>query len=86
MEIYDVVLIPLIIGIVQLLKITGLPKKMLPIVSLLFGLLAGIFYMHPGDIKGGILVGLMMGLSASGMYSGGKALIEQPESNKDSFS
>lgn len=82
LEIYDVALIPLIIGIVELLKFTGLRKKLLPIVSLLFGVLAGIFYVYPGDLKGGILVGLMMGLSASGMYSGGKALIEQPESDK----
>lgn len=79
LEIYDAVLIPLIIGIVELLKFTGLQKKLLPIVSLLLGVLAGVFYVYPGDLKGGILVGLMMGLSASGMYSGGKALIEQPE-------
>ncbi|MCZ2258289.1 hypothetical protein [Sporosarcina sp. G11-34] len=82
MEIYDVALIPLIIGIVELLKFTGLRKKLLPVVSLLFGVLAGVFYVYPGDLKGGILVGVMMGLSASGMYSGGKALIEQPESDK----
>lgn len=82
MEIYDVVLIPLIIGIVELLKFTGLHKKLLPLVSLLLGVLAGVFYVYPDDLKGGILVGLMMGLSASGMYSGGKALIEQSETTK----
>ena len=78
-EIYDVVLIPLIIGLVQLLKYTGLNKRLLPITSLVFGVLAGIFYVYPGDIRGGILIGLMMGLSASGMYSGGKAMIERED-------
>ena len=78
-EIYDVVLIPLIIGLVQLLKYTGLNKRLLPISSLVFGVLAGIIYVYPGDIRGGILIGLMMGLSASGMYSGGKAMIERED-------
>lgn len=77
MEIYDVVLIPLIIGLVQLLRMTGLKNRFLPLASLIFGILAGIFYVYPEDIKGGILIGLMMGLSASGMYSGGKALVEK---------
>ena len=54
-EIYDVVLIPLIIGLVQLLKYTGLNKRLLPITSLVFGVLAGVFYVYPGDIRGGIL-------------------------------
>ena len=77
MEIYDVVLIPLIIGLVEVLKYFGLPKRVLPIFSLVMGVLAGVFYVYPHDVRGGILVGLMMGLSASGMYSGGKALIER---------
>lgn len=76
-EIYDVVLIPLIIGLVEVLKYFGIPKQLLPIASLTFGITAGIIYVYPEDIKAGILVGLMMGLSASGMYSGGKALIEK---------
>lgn len=77
MEIYDVVLIPLIIGLIELLKYFSLPKKVLPIVSLALGVILGIVYVYPHDVKGGILVGLMMGLSASGMYSGGKTLVER---------
>ena len=38
-EIYDVVLIPLIIGLVQLLKYTGLNKRLLPICSLVLAFL-----------------------------------------------
>ncbi|MBE1554711.1 hypothetical protein H4683_001789 [Filibacter limicola] len=76
MEIYDVVLIPLIIGMVQLLKLYGMPKRLLPIVALVFGVVGGIIYVYPHDIKAGTLVGLMMGLSASGLYSGGKAVVK----------
>lgn len=75
-DIYDVVLIPLIIGLVEMLKGVGLPKRLLPVASLFFGIAAGIFYVYPDDIKGGILVGIMLGLSASGLYSGTKNTIE----------
>jgi len=83
MQIYDVVLIPLIIGLVEVLKYFGIPKRVLPISALVFGVLAGVFYVYPNDVRGGILVGLMMGLSASGMYSGGKALIEKEPVEQD---
>lgn len=72
MEAYDVALIPIITGLVGVFTQLGLKKKFAPIVSLVLGLLIGIFYVYPGDIKGGILVGLMLGLSATGLYSGVK--------------
>jgi hypothetical protein len=79
-QIYDVALIPLIIGLVQVLKYFGFGKKwFLPLASLLFGVLAGVIYVNPYDVKEGILIGLLMGLSASGMYSGGKAILEKEE-------
>lgn len=79
MEIYDVVLIPLIIGMVELLKMYGMKKRFLPPIALVFGIVGGIFYVYPEDIKAGILVGVMMGLSASGLYSGGKAVVERTD-------
>lgn len=79
MEIYDVVLIPLIIGMVELLKMYGLKRRLLPLMALVFGVLGGIFYIYPQDPKAGILVGIMMGLSASGLYSGGKAVVEKEQ-------
>ena len=79
MEIYDVILIPLIIGMVELLKMYGMKKRLLPPIALVFGIFGGIFYVYPEDIKAGILVGVMMGLSASGLYSGGKAVVERTD-------
>lgn len=76
-EVYDVVLIPLIIGLVELLKFFNIPKQFIPVASIVLGLTLGIVYVYPGNLKAGVLVGLMIGLSASGMYSGGKAMIEK---------
>ena len=78
-EIYDVALIPLIIGLVQILKTVGLKKKYHPLASLILGLGGGIFYIYPGDLKAGILVGIMLGLSSSGLYSGTKNILEKDD-------
>ncbi|MDY0410371.1 hypothetical protein ACFFIS_16735 [Virgibacillus soli] len=76
-EVYDVMLIPLILGLVELFKGLGLKRKFLPVVSVVLGLGAGIFYVYPEDVKGGILFGLMLGLSASGLYSGTKNTLDK---------
>lgn len=80
-EVYDVVLIPLIVGLVELVKGFGVHKKFLPVISLFLGIAAGVFYLYPEDIKKGILVGMMLGLSASGLYSGTKNTIENGRYN-----
>lgn len=74
---YDVALIPLIVALIELLKGAGLPKKWLPIVSIILGIAGGVVYICPHDLKGGIIIGLMLGLSASGLYSGSKHMIEK---------
>lgn len=79
MEYTDVLLIAVIIGLVELLKMLKLPHKLLPVASLAFGLVGGIFYLFPGDLKAGILMGIIMGLSASGLYSGTKNTLEKEE-------
>lgn len=81
MTIGDAVLLPLIVGLVELLKYVGIPKRVLPIASLIFGVLGGVIYIQPDDWRQGILVGVMMGLSACGMYSGGKAIMEQKDND-----
>jgi L-cystine uptake protein TcyP (sodium:dicarboxylate symporter family) len=75
-EVYDVVIIPLIVGVVELLKQLGLPVKFSALVAAILGIVIGVIYIAPNDILQGILVGLAMGLSASGLYSGVKNTIE----------
>ncbi|REJ29292.1 hypothetical protein [Caldibacillus debilis] len=75
-EIYDVAIIPLILGLVELFKRGGLPAKYSPFVAVLFGLVIGIVYTD-ASLKESVIVGLMLGLSASGLYSGTKNMIEK---------
>lgn len=72
MEIYDVAIIPLIVGVVELLKMLGLPAKFAATAATALGIVVGIIYIAPGDIAKGVLVGLSLGLAASGLYSGVK--------------
>lgn len=77
MEYTDVLLIGVIIGVVEFLKRLNVPTKLLPVASLAFGIAGGIFYLFPNDIKAGLLTGIIMGLSASGLYSTGKTITER---------
>lgn len=79
MEYTDVLLIAVIVGLVELLKKLNLPHKLLPVASLIFGLIGGVFYLFPHDLKAGILTGIIIGLSASGLYSGVKNTVEDNE-------
>ncbi|PID23256.1 hypothetical protein CSV61_02075 [Sporosarcina sp. P3] len=79
MEITDMVLIPVIVGLVDALKGYGLPKKWWPVVSVLLGVGGGVVYVYPGDWVSGVLSGLVMGLSAGGLYSGGKVVARNVE-------
>ncbi|MBA4536726.1 hypothetical protein H1Z61_06090 [Bacillus aquiflavi] len=74
-QLYDVALIPLIMGIVELFKRGGLPGKYSPFVAVIFGLLFGMFYLGV-SLKEGFVVGLMLGLSASGLYSGTREVVK----------
>lgn len=76
MEIYDISIVPVIIGLVQLFKMAGLKTKYAPFAAILLGLLFGVFYFN-NSIKDGILLGLVFGLSASGLYSGGKHIVDK---------
>ncbi|MBE1556399.1 hypothetical protein [Sporosarcina limicola] len=79
---YDVAIIPLIIGVVEVFKRGGVPAKYSSFVAVACGLLFSIFYL-PGSIKEGIIIGLMLGLSASGLYSGSKNIIEKKNNGGD---
>jgi hypothetical protein len=60
-------LIAVVVAITELVKQFEVPKKYLPIVSLVLGLAAGIFYVG-GTVKEQIMYGLMIGLSAAGLF------------------
>lgn len=67
-----IALIPIITILVDVIKKAGLPTKFAPLASIILGVMAGLIFENNGDIKNGIITGLIMGMSASGLYSGGK--------------
>lgn len=80
-EIYDIALVPLIMALVQLVKLVGLKAKYSPFVAILLGIVFGVFYLS-SELKEGILIGLVLGLSASGLYSGSKNLMENDKNKR----
>jgi len=72
MQVYDVLIVPFIVGVVELVKKLGLPSKFCPVVSVILGVIIGLVYISPNDIAQGVLVGASLGLSAVGLYSGTK--------------
>ena len=72
-------IVALIIGLAEIFKQAGLPVKFIPIVDVLLGIVCGICVyglMLKLDIANGILVGVAMGLSACGLFSGVKNVVE----------
>jgi len=72
MNAYDVALVPIITGMVQVAKEVGLPSRFASLFAVILGAVAGVTYLFPDDLWKGIFVGITFGLAASGLYSGGK--------------
>ncbi|MFC5591066.1 hypothetical protein ACFPRA_19485 [Sporosarcina soli] len=47
----DVLLITVIFALIEILKYLKLPHKLLPIPSLIFGVVGGVCYIFPHDLK-----------------------------------
>ena len=74
--------VALIIGLAQLVKNLGLNTKYIPLVDVLLGLVSGLVVygleMKLGLLRG-FMIGLAIGLSACGLFSGIKNVIEKRE-------
>lgn len=68
------VLIPVVLGLVEVFKRLGLPSQWAPLASVVLGLIAGFFYLAPGDPATAVLSGLVVGLAAMGLWSGPKSV------------
>ncbi|HSW76121.1 MAG TPA: holin [Candidatus Saccharimonadales bacterium] len=67
------VVIPIITAVVQAIKLTGFVKdRFTPFVSMVVGILITFLLAHHAldDISGSVLLGILFGLAASGLYSG----------------
>ena len=75
--------VALLIGIAELLKKVGVPARIIPIVDLVLGIVSGICVyglMQDYTIANGVMIGIALGLSACGLFSGIKNVTE---GNKD---
>jgi hypothetical protein len=64
--------IPLCLGIVAAIRQLGLPSRFAPIVSIVIGI--GLIALTGQTWQADISQGIIVGLSASGLWSGSKAL------------
>lgn len=81
MEYIEMLFIPLIIGLIEGAKRMGFNEKYSVVPALVLGLVFGVVFVSPDDIKTGIIYGIYMGLSAVGLYSGTKNISEQTKLN-----
>lgn len=61
-----VIIVAVVTGLVQVAKAAGLPAKFAPILSIVLGLLGGMY--AATDIKEIVFIGLAIGLAASGFF------------------
>jgi hypothetical protein len=74
----DAASVAVVIGIVEALKPLGLSSRYAPLVSIGLGVVSGIALRQDQDILSAVYSGILVGLSASGLYSGTKA-VTKPE-------
>ncbi|CAM3442865.1 hypothetical protein [Marinicrinis lubricantis] len=75
-QVYDVAIVPIIVALVEFCKRIGVGPRLLPLISLAFGIAAGMIYIAPHDYPQAIFVGVVMGLAACGLWSGTKNLAQ----------
>lgn len=76
-EVYDIAIVPVIVALVSVMGQIGLPDRFKPVVALLLGVAGGFGYVSPDDWRQAAFVGVVMGLSAIGAYSGVKNMVER---------
>lgn len=73
---YDIAIIPIVVALVEVISRLGVPSKFLPLCAIVIGIAAGVFFIAPESMPQAILSGIVVGLSAVGMYSGVKNTVQ----------
>lgn len=61
------VMIGIVVGLSQIVKTIGLQTKYVPLLNLTLGMVLGVLFLN-GDIKTNVFQGIIIGLSASGLF------------------
>ncbi len=65
-----------VLGLVEVVKKTGLNRRYAPLVSVIFGVTIGFFYGGFESTSYNVLAGFLSGLTACGAYAGVKKTIK----------
>ena len=71
-SVYGVALIPVLVGLSELLKRSGVPHRFIPAAAMGLGYFFAFLYLAPGEPKKGLIIGTVLGLAAIGLFSGTK--------------
>lgn len=66
----ELLTVPAIILAIESIKAIGLPTAYAPLAAIIFGSAFGL-------LTGDVVTGLLVGLSASGVYSGARAILKE---------
>ncbi|MBJ8039055.1 holin [Bacillus cereus group sp. N17] len=61
------VMIGIVVGLSQIAKTIGLQTKYVPLLNVTLGIVLGVLFLD-GDIKTNVFQGIIIGLSASGLF------------------
>ncbi|HEF5706456.1 TPA: holin [Bacillus cereus] len=61
------VIIGVVVGLSQIVKTIGVQTKYVPLLNLTLGIVLGVLFLD-GDIKTNVFQGIIIGLSASGLF------------------
>lgn len=73
----NVVLVPLLIGILEMVKNLGIDNKYIPAISVVLGVVSGFALNGFTNPTESIYTGIAIGLSAVGLYSGAKNTLQK---------
>lgn len=69
--------IALIMALAEILKGLGMPHSLIPLIDIALGMTGAVFlYEKSYGLYKSVIIGLILGLSACGMFSGTKNVIE----------
>jgi NhaP-type Na+/H+ or K+/H+ antiporter len=71
------IILAVIVALSQLAKNLGTPAKFIPLVNIVLGLAAGLFVLDIQTVQEQIMTGLMIGLSASGLFDQTKVVTKK---------
>lgn len=80
---FGVAVVPAVVGLVEVCKDLGLPTRAAPAAAVVLGVLAAMAQLYEGQWPWiqAVVLGVSLGLSACGLYSGAKTVIAKVSDN-----